>query len=79
MEAEHKKALGIDDTMTVVQTGSKNQSRKGQDTDITSYDVFDSGGALIATCEVHESMSIYPPHGKHTSYNKWDADGKRLI
>ncbi|MBN3807142.1 hypothetical protein GXB81_29495 [Paraburkholderia sp. Ac-20336] len=79
MEAEHMKALGLDHTMKIVQTSFKNQSRKSQDTDITEYDVFDAQDKLIAKCEVRESISIYPPHDKHTAYGKWSADGKQMV
>jgi hypothetical protein len=74
MDAEHKKALGIDDTMNVVYTGSKNENRKGQDTDIYFYDVFDASGSLVAKCEVRDSMGIYPPHKKTTELRKLGPD-----
>lgn len=70
MDEEQKKAFGIDDTMSVVFVESKNESRKGQDTDISFYDVFDASGALIAKCEIRESMGIYPPHKTHTELRK---------
>ncbi|WP_309911883.1 hypothetical protein [Caballeronia sp. LZ035] len=75
MNEEHKKALGIDDTMSVTYTGSKNENRKGQDNDIEFYDVFDASGALIAKCEVRESMGIYPPHKKTTELRKFAPNG----
>lgn len=70
MNEEQKKELGIDETMRVVFVKSKNESRKGEDTDIDFYDVFDASGKLVAQCEVRESMGIYPPHKKTTSLRK---------
>ena len=67
---EYKKEFGIEDTMKVVRTGSKNESRKGQDTDIDSYDVFDVNGKLLFKCEVRESIGIYPPNKKSVECRK---------
>jgi hypothetical protein len=75
MDAEHMKEFGIEPDMKVIHTGSENTNRKGQDTDIDRYDVFDAAGKLIFKCEVHESMGIYPPHKKSTSYRKSLPEG----
>lgn len=79
MEAVHKQKLGIADSDKVVTTGSKSEVRKGQDTDIWTYDIFDAGDVLIARAEVRDSMSIYPPFGKHLSCTKYALDGTELI
>lgn len=79
MDADHRKALGIDDLMTVVHTDFKNQSRKGEDTDIDYYDVFAPDGTLIAKCEIHEAMGVYPPHNKRTIYKKYSPEGASLL
>ncbi|MDN7684065.1 hypothetical protein [Burkholderia cenocepacia] len=78
MDAQLRKEFGLDETVNVVYTGSRNESRKGEDTDITSYDVFDVSGQLIAKCEVRESMGIYPPHKKRTVYRKYSPAGVQV-
>ncbi|WP_125477682.1 hypothetical protein [Caballeronia terrestris] len=57
--------------MSIVYTRSKNENRKGHDTDIEFYDVLDASGALIAKCDT----SIHPPQRRRTELRKFAPDG----
>lgn len=70
MSEEHRKLIGIPDEHQLVYTKSKNEQRKGRDTDFDYYDELDAQGNLVAQYEVKESMSIYPPFGTTKSFTK---------
>lgn len=54
----------------LVRKGGRSESRKGKDTDITTYDVVDGDGTVVATYEVRNSMSIYPPQTRSQEVRK---------
>lgn len=74
----YKDQLGIPAEHEFVQTSSRNEQRKGRDTDIYDYDEKDENGNLIAKYTIRESMSIYPPQTNTISYKKYDVDGKEI-
>ncbi|SOQ15750.1 hypothetical protein CFBP1573P_05754 [Pseudomonas syringae pv. persicae] len=45
-------------------------SKRGQDTDIYWYNEIDAAGQVIATHEVEDSTSIYPPFGRTITASK---------
>ncbi|STQ89309.1 hypothetical protein EV682_101307 [Iodobacter fluviatilis] len=53
---------------TLVQTGTKWEQRKGQDTDLTMYDQMDPEGNIIAKYIERDSTSMYPPCGRSITY-----------
>jgi hypothetical protein len=67
---EHKKKLGIPDANHLVETDTKWEQRKGQDTDIYWYDEVDGTGTVVAKYVVRHSTSIYPPHGRSITFEK---------
>lgn len=67
---EHKKKIGIPEAHNLVQTDSKWEQRKGQDTDTYWYDEVDASGAVIAKYIVKDSTSIYPPNSRSITYEK---------
>ncbi len=64
--------------MSFVRTSSKNEARKGRDTDIYGYDEKDSSGNFVASYVVSDSMSIYPPQSTIVSFEKFDANGNKI-
>lgn len=64
MKDDIRNKLGIDPTHTVRSTGGRSEKRRGQDNDISCYDVIDPEGKTVAQYELHDSMSIYPPFSK---------------
>lgn len=78
MDELTRQIFGIDDTMKIVRTGGRNQNRRGDDTDIDYYQVSAADGTLLWKCEVHESISMFPPQRKSTSYKKFDLDGRPI-
>ena len=67
---DHVKAIGIADTHSLVQTDSKWEQRKGQDTDTYWYDEVDSAGAVVAKYVAYDSTGVYPPHGRSITFEK---------
>jgi len=67
---EHKKKLGISDANSLVQTDSKWEQRRGQDTDTYWYDEVDGIGTIVAKYIVKDSTSIYPPNGRSITFEK---------
>ncbi|ABV88233.1 hypothetical protein [Shewanella pealeana] len=74
----YKEKLGIPDEHEFIQTNSKNEARKGRDTDIYSYDEKDSSGKLVGSYVIRDSMSIYPPQSTIVSFEKFDSDGNKI-
>ena len=70
MSEEHRNLIGIPPDHQLVHTGSKTEQRKGQDADIDYYDEIDAGGVRIASYEVRDSMSIYPPQKRTVTFKK---------
>lgn len=61
MSEEIKKRFEIPVSHSLQRTGGSREQRKGQDADIDIYDELDAVGDVVASYEVRESMSIYPP------------------
>lgn len=71
MSDEYKKKIGIPDdhTLELVSSNWKG-ARKGQDTDEYLYRELDADGNVVATYEIEDSTSTYPPFGRTISYTK---------
>lgn len=71
MSDEYKKKIGITDdhTLELVSSNWKG-ARKGQDTDEYLYRELDADGNVVATYEIEDSTSTYPPFGRTISYTK---------
>jgi len=68
---EHYKKMPIPEGHTLVDKGMEAKgSRKGQDTDIYWYDELNTAGEVVASYEVTDSMSVYPPFNRHISVSK---------
>lgn len=70
MSEEHRRLIGIQESHTLKHTGSQREQRKGRDTDIDFYEELDEDGKSVASYEVRESMSIYPPFTNHVSFKQ---------
>jgi len=70
MSEEHRKLIGIPEGHQLIHTGSKTEQRRGQDADIDYYDEIDEGGVHIASYEVRDSMSVYPPQKRTITFTK---------
>ena len=70
MSQEYREKIGITDNHKLVQTDTKWDQRKGQDTDIYCYDEVDELGNVVAKYIVKDSTSIYPPFDRNVSYDK---------
>lgn len=71
MSDEYKQEIGIpnDHTLELVSSNWKG-ARKGQDTDEYLYRELDAAGNVVATYEVKDSTSTYPPFKRTISYKK---------
>lgn len=67
---EHKKKLAIPEAHRLVQTDTKWEQRKGQDTDTYWYDETDDAGKIVAKYVVKDATSIYPPCTRRITYEK---------
>ncbi|ROL76565.1 hypothetical protein BLX41_14535 [Pseudomonas protegens] len=57
--------MPISDGHTLVQTGMEAKgSRRGEDTDVYYYDELNAAGEVVASWDVEDSMSVYPPFGR---------------
>lgn len=72
MEQSYRDQVGIDPESSVKKTGDRREVRKGQDADITSYDVLDATGQTVAQYDIVDSTSIYPPFDRTVSYRRID-------
>lgn len=64
MEAHFKK-INLPEGHTLVDSGMDVKGAKhGRDTDIYWYDELNANGEIVASHEVEDSMSIYPPFGR---------------
>ena len=71
MSDEYKKKIGIPDNHTLEMISSNwKGTRKGQDTDEYLYRELDAEGNVVATYEIKDSTSTYPPFGRSITYNK---------
>lgn len=67
---EHRAKIGIADDHDLVQTDTKCEQRKGQDTDTYWYDETDASGAVVAQHVIRDATSIYPPFGRTITWEK---------
>lgn len=67
---EHEIKIGVAENNKLIQTDTKWEQRKGQDTDTYWYDEIDVTGNLVAKYIVKDSTSMYPPFGQTVSYEK---------
>lgn len=67
---EIEKKIGIPETHKLVQTESKWEQRKGQDTDTYWYDEVDETGTVVAKYVVRDSTSMYPPFDRSVTFEK---------
>ncbi|GAA4650515.1 hypothetical protein GCM10023116_27980 [Kistimonas scapharcae] len=74
-----KDQLPVQEGNTLRMTGDSRSVRKGQDTDIYTYEETNQAGDLVARYEVHDSMSIYPPFGRTVTFTATDSTGKTII
>ena len=51
-------------------------ARKGQDTDVYYYDEVNEAGEVVASYEVTDSMSTYPPFQSRISVEKLKPSGE---
>jgi hypothetical protein len=70
MHQFYREQLGIDPTFIIKKTGDRRDVRKGQDSDVDSYDVFNLDGQLVAQYEILDSTSMYPPCTRTVSYRQ---------
>ena len=74
----YKEKLGIPDSHEFVNINTKNEVRKGRDTDIYEYEEKDEDGILIAKYTVRESMSIHRSSDNTVSYIKYNINGEEV-
>ncbi|WP_256665311.1 hypothetical protein [Pseudomonas sp. SLFW] len=68
---EHFRKMPIPGGHTLVDKGMEAKgARKGEDTDIYWYDELNADGEVIATYEVTDSMSVYPPFGRRINVSR---------
>lgn len=72
----NKDKLGIPPNHSLVQTDTKWEQRKGQDTDTSWYDESDEGGNVVAKYIVRDSTCIYPPQKRNITFEKLSIDGQ---
>lgn len=70
MEAHFNK-MPIPDGHRLVATGMEARgARRGEDTDIYHYEELNAAGEIVATYEVEDSTSVYPPFSRRISVSK---------
>ena len=75
MEDLYRKKLGIAESAIVKKTDDAREMKKGEDTDIYRYDVFDSSGTLTKKIEIRESTSMYPPFSNSVTFKEYSPSG----
>lgn len=71
MEDQLKSKVPCPEGCTVVGRGMEALgARRGRDIDVHHYDVVDGDGNVVSSHEVHNTMSIYPPHGRRIYLHK---------
>ncbi|CZW73855.1 Uncharacterised protein [Enterobacter hormaechei] len=72
MNEEYKKKIGIPEAHSLQQVSMEwKGQRKGQDIDVYVFDELDPDGNVVASYEVTDSTSIYPPFDRHISHQKF--------
>lgn len=71
MMDEYKKRIGVPDnhTLEMIYSNAKG-ARKGQDTDEYLCRELDEHGNVVATYEIEDTTSTYPPFGRSIHYKK---------
>ncbi|WP_458374776.1 hypothetical protein [Pseudomonas laurylsulfatiphila] len=70
MEAHFEK-MPIPDGHRLVATGMEVKgARHGEDTDIYQYDELNVAGEVVASYEVEDSTSVYPPFSRRIEVSK---------
>ena len=72
----NKHELGIPANHSLIQTDTKWEQRKGQDTDIYWYDETNEEGKVVAKYIVRDSTCIHPPQKRNITYDKLSIDGQ---
>lgn len=72
MSDTYKSLLKIPLSHRLVMLNSKVEQRKGQDADIYEFEELDGRSEHVATYEVRDSMSIYPPFKRSVTWKKLD-------
>ncbi|PRA53214.1 MULTISPECIES: hypothetical protein [Pseudomonas] len=74
---EHFKKIPIPEGHTLVAAGLEwKGARKGRDTDIYFYNELNAAGEVVASYEVTDSMSTYPPFSSSISVSKVKGSGE---
>ncbi|ELY4098676.1 hypothetical protein SMY61_003192 [Cronobacter sakazakii] len=72
MSDEYKKKIGIPESHSLRQVSMEwKGQRKGQDIDVYVFDELDPEGNVVASYEVTDSTSIYPPFARHISHQRF--------
>lgn len=72
MSEEYKKKIGIPEAHSLQQVSMEwKGQRKGQDIDVYVFDELDPDGNVVASYEVTDSTSIYPPFDRQISHQKF--------
>lgn len=61
MSDEYKKVLKVPEENTLVEISSSREQRKGQDADLYTFQEVNPAGEVVATHNIRDSMSVYPP------------------
>lgn len=72
MSDTYEALLNIPRSHKLVIRSSRMEQRKGQDADIYECVEFDSRDLPVASYEVRDSMSIYPPFKRSVTWRKLD-------
>ena len=67
---DYIKKLNIPEEHKLVQTDTKWEQRKGQDTDTYWYDEVNQEGNTVAKYVIRDSTSMYPPFGRSINHEK---------
>ncbi|MEM5589231.1 hypothetical protein AAHB58_14505 [Enterobacter hormaechei] len=69
---KNTKKIGIPEAHSLQQVSMEwKGQRKGQDIDVYVFDELDPDGNVVASYEVTDSTSIYPPFDRHISHQKF--------
>lgn len=71
-----KDKLGIPANHSLIQTDTKWEQRKGQDTDTYWYNETNEEGEVVAKHIVRDSTCIYPPQKRSITFDKLSIEGQ---
>lgn len=79
LKEEYRAKLEIGANQRVVETGDSRSMRKGQDTDIATYDVLgEDGVTVLYRLEIRDSIGIYPPFERNVWFVATALDGSTI-